>query len=491
MNKTIFALVLCGLVFVTTSKAFSQIVGEKSFSWACLPLRTTDFHNFNRSHTLPSMGEYMTALNNTYYSPLIDLFEYKGKVKRLNVKIYKSTMSFGKQTFSSSPSYENVIEYDNHGDIVYLKNKWGANFSGRVVAENPKSTKRITNSKGLITDVIKSETRDGINHITYEYDNNGRVVVANSHTQDGGRYDSFLIFKYSYLPSSDNVSEINVYDGKNGKLIGSARYGYNNNKLLYIECDNPNDMMCQTEKKTFTYDSMGNIKSLQYISRGLVGEPNCVEYQFNNIYSKNLLAACHYTRSFNRNHVETVKMDIQYDGYGNWIELSEDNIIIKREFEYYNISSINDATSSLINVGIAPISVTASSCLPSGGKHSYVAHNVVDGNIETAWAAAPPIGQSLKFKFKQPIKIQKLFIKNGMVKSESLYYKNSRVKILDVLINGNKVKTITLNDEMKRNGEYFNLNIMLKANEELTLLINDIYKGSHYNEVVVTDIQFY
>lgn len=330
MNKYISFIAIAIIAVLSIGKAFSQVITDKSFYWNFLPVESNDFHNYRGDHILPSMLLYETYLANTYTAPLIDIFERKGEVKSIDVKINKFTYKFGELVMSPEPVYENSIQYDSFGNIVKYKNSWGISYNGiKIASEQNRKVKKETDSRGLVIRVISNDNE----YIDYEYDAKNRVVRVKSHSADGSIYDVYLIFQYSYLPNSEKISAIKVYNGKTGKSIGEAEYGYLNGKITNIRCANLGQ---ETIEKHFSYDAKGNIKSFNLVEKPIVGGTKTTRYECLNTYNTNgSLAKCDYAITyFNNQEHETVSRKFKYDNSGNWIELLDGKVIIKREIKY-------------------------------------------------------------------------------------------------------------------------------------------------------------
>lgn len=176
--------------------------------------------------------------------------------------------------------------------------------------------------------------------------------------------------------------------------------------------------------------------------------------------------------------------------------VSEIQIVPKEKFPQVNVED-NRTTEDYIEQDheilceYFPLKISASSSLPTTSNHSYYPENLLDGNIETTWAAKPPIGQSINAVFNCSFRLRQLVIYNGMIKSESLYYRNSRVKELAIYLDENHINNFVLDDIYSTESQTINMDVVLPLKESiLKIVIKDTFKGTHYDEVVLTDIKF-
>jgi hypothetical protein len=145
-------------------------------------------------------------------------------------------------------------------------------------------------------------------------------------------------------------------------------------------------------------------------------------------------------------------------------------------------------------------SITASSTLRPQGSVSYEARHAEDLSYKTAWAEGVPgygIGEYLLYMFRPATpRITAIIVVNGYVKSEKAYSENSRVKKLNVYLNDRPYATPNLED--KRSSQYFEITPLGRDNNDKTPLlpwllkfeIADVYKGTKYDDTVISEIYF-
>lgn len=154
--------------------------------------------------------------------------------------------------------------------------------------------------------------------------------------------------------------------------------------------------------------------------------------------------------------------------------------------------------------GAGAISVTASTQLPAQVSNSYQPENAHDLSFKTAWVEGDPgdgIGQFLTYTFTPDHpRITHINVVNGYVKSQKAYLENSRVKKLKVYLNGQPMAILQLDDirstqsfkfEPIGNADRKNKE-SLKVQPDWTLKfeILEVYKGSKYADVAITEIYF-
>lgn len=119
-------------------------------------------------------------------------------------------------------------------------------------------------------------------------------------------------------------------------------------------------------------------------------------------------------------------------------------------------------------------------------EFAYDAANLFDQRIEMAWSTegknTSGIGEKINITFDKVQEINGLQIWNGYQRSNAHYKANARVKTLD--ING---QTITLKD--KQGQQDITLPQTIKT-KKITLEIKEIYKGSKYKDVLLSELQF-
>jgi hypothetical protein len=148
--------------------------------------------------------------------------------------------------------------------------------------------------------------------------------------------------------------------------------------------------------------------------------------------------------------------------------------------------------------------VTASSFLKGQGDNTYEPENAHDLNYKTVWAEGVPgygIGEYLLYHFApESPRITKIIVANGYVKSQSAWEKNSRVKQLKMYLDEKPYAILNLKDiraeqsfdvDTIGNSDRENLD-KLRAKPEWTIKfeILDVYKGSKYDDVVISEIYF-
>lgn len=137
---------------------------------------------------------------------------------------------------------------------------------------------------------------------------------------------------------------------------------------------------------------------------------------------------------------------------------------------------------------------SASSELKPQDKKTYGAKNVHDFDLFTVWAEGVDgygIGEYLEYHIDPlgDLAITEIEIINGYIKSEDLWKANSRVKKIKVWKDDKPFAILLLEDAQQV--QVFNIgNISLGKGTKLKFEILEVYKGSQYDDVVITEIEF-
>ncbi len=146
--------------------------------------------------------------------------------------------------------------------------------------------------------------------------------------------------------------------------------------------------------------------------------------------------------------------------------------------------------------GGGPYKVTASSNLKTQGTSTYIPDNLHDFNLFTAWApdtAGGVIGEKINFHF-EPLspRVNEVTIYNGYIKNQEVWQANSRAKRIKVYINHSPYAILELQDVTA--AQSFKID-PVRSNDStkdlvLTFEILDIYHGTKYKDLVISEINF-
>nr|WP_321411240.1 hypothetical protein [uncultured Carboxylicivirga sp.] len=143
--------------------------------------------------------------------------------------------------------------------------------------------------------------------------------------------------------------------------------------------------------------------------------------------------------------------------------------------------------------GGGPYKILASSELDS---INYKADNVHDFNLFTGWVEGKSdygIGEYIEFFFKpNSPRVNKLIFYNGYFKNQNLWESNSRIKKAKLYINGKQYAILEFQDiNSPQSFSIDPINSTIK-NQDLILKIEivEVYKGTKYSDVVVSEINF-
>jgi hypothetical protein len=146
--------------------------------------------------------------------------------------------------------------------------------------------------------------------------------------------------------------------------------------------------------------------------------------------------------------------------------------------------------------GGGPYKITSSSYLKDEGKITYLPDNIHDFDLFTAWVPDTlngSIGKKINFHFKPfAPRVNEIIIWNGYIKNSDLWKANSRVAKFKMIVDGKPTAILELKDV--NNTQSFKINPIQSTDSTkdliLTLEILSIYKGTKYNDVAVSEINF-
>lgn len=144
--------------------------------------------------------------------------------------------------------------------------------------------------------------------------------------------------------------------------------------------------------------------------------------------------------------------------------------------------------------GGGPDSIFASSTLVPNKTLDYLAGNVHDFSLRTAWVEGVEgygIGESITFRFaKQSPPVTAVEVYNGYMKSDKVWQDNSRVKQVMLYVNDKPYALLNLKDIKSK--QIFAIDTLQGIDSELYLKfeITDVYKGDKYDDVAISEIEF-
>ncbi|MCB9745482.1 MAG: discoidin domain-containing protein [Alphaproteobacteria bacterium] len=142
-------------------------------------------------------------------------------------------------------------------------------------------------------------------------------------------------------------------------------------------------------------------------------------------------------------------------------------------------------------VKVGSTSVTASSELPPDDGGNYYARNAVDHKVSSVWVEGDTegsgLGSTLKFEFGGPKKVETIRLWNGNWYSYDFWERHNRVKDLEIRFPDGEKQTVTLKDE--RVVEDIKVESP-KPVEWIELRVKSIYRGTTFNDTVVSEVVF-
>jgi hypothetical protein len=121
---------------------------------------------------------------------------------------------------------------------------------------------------------------------------------------------------------------------------------------------------------------------------------------------------------------------------------------------------------------------------------AYGAGNLMDCKKESGWAEGAKgtgIGEKITFSINESIKVSSIKIWNGYQRSPAHYSGNARVKQFKFGLKDSELSTYTLEDEMIP--QVISLKNVL-IGSEFVLIVDDVYKGLKYEDLVVSEVHF-
>jgi hypothetical protein len=195
-------------------------------------------------------------------------------------------------------------------------------------------------------------------------------------------------------------------------------------------------------------------------------------------------------------------------------ELRSVNSLVDKSNDFYENSIEAYKRNEFWGNWAVPISnsVNASTAKPSEGKFSYSIKNIQDSNLNTAWVFKPDNALRncyFEFDFRFPkntsyagtYQFQGICnVFNGYCKSLKTWTENSRVKRLLVYYNGKPFCYVNLLNtwhfqrfdlskffKNNRNKENLNAKYEIKNGDKLKFKVVDIYKGSKFNDIAISE----
>lgn len=123
-------------------------------------------------------------------------------------------------------------------------------------------------------------------------------------------------------------------------------------------------------------------------------------------------------------------------------------------------------------------------------NYDYSVKNVFDQNYKTCWvegAEDDGLGQSITVHFKNKVKINQLFIVNGISKTNELYLKNNRLKQAILTFDDGSQEIINVNDIYNQKQE---LSFTARETKSVTIAIKEVYRGSKYQDTCISELGY-
>lgn len=426
-----------------------------------LPKTSDDFQNYQFNYPLENgmdvkSSYYMDSDFSAFDGVGIFPFELQAKAKAKSIlyAVYKKNnflAVYGKASYDSKGQLTNFESKNKISEnYVFGFDRWNEirGVSRKLINCVPNSftfeTRPTRNSKGLITNV-ESE-------LVYTYDSQDRVIEVNLR-------NGLFSYQYEYVGASKNIRKIIVY--KSGRLSADAVYGYSNNKIVSVDCNqymsSGNEGSIEVENhKSYSYDSNMNLSEIMFSQYKVGGVEKKIHYTFNHKYdSKGKVIESqvsrmrtqrtgNYTSGSDKAPTEFVRK-YTYDEQGNWIKIEDNEGYIQRIIEYRAVGNggdndIYDEEEVTVN---ATFGQTFADYFKRHGNVLYPVHLEESGTkINTSINASFIVekdGSLSNFDIQNNSSERKSFIANTKFQIEKLHW-------LPATINGKPVRcNITVN----------------------------------------------
>jgi hypothetical protein len=142
-----------------------------------------------------------------------------------------------------------------------------------------------------------------------------------------------------------------------------------------------------------------------------------------------------------------------------------------------------------VRVDSAAVRVRASSTNPD--EKRYRAISMLDGDRATAWNSngdkqASNVGVRLTFTFDGPVRLARITLVNGYVRSKVLFDGNERVAKFTVATDAGQVPW-----DLKDSDQPQSLDLGGQPTTTVTLTVDGVYPGNKYRDVCVTEVTFF
>jgi hypothetical protein len=144
--------------------------------------------------------------------------------------------------------------------------------------------------------------------------------------------------------------------------------------------------------------------------------------------------------------------------------------------------------------GGGPDSIFATSVLAPSAQLNYVANNIHDFSLRTAWVEGKPdegIGERITFQFPKggpPVTTVKIY--NGYMKSEKVWAENARVHHLRLYIDGKPYAMLDVQDTKALQSFDIGTHSGQNAPLLLTFEIVSVHPGAKYMDTAISELEF-
>jgi hypothetical protein len=153
-------------------------------------------------------------------------------------------------------------------------------------------------------------------------------------------------------------------------------------------------------------------------------------------------------------------------------------------------STTTRTTGQVLGSPVIPKSQSASSVLAADGSNTYVADNLVDNSLATAWSEGvgnPGLGEWVRFEFGKSVRIDRIEIANGYQKDSQRFRGNPRVRTIQIDYSDGSQQLVNLYDITG----YQYITATGPATTYMMLTIVSVYPGDEWEDTSLSEIRFF
>jgi hypothetical protein len=123
--------------------------------------------------------------------------------------------------------------------------------------------------------------------------------------------------------------------------------------------------------------------------------------------------------------------------------------------------------------------------------NDYIADNVLDGSVRTAWAEGAPglgVGARLRFTLPERAELTRIRIVNGYGKSRAHLLDNAAAKSIVIDTGGDRRP---LRRRLSRTARPQSVRAKFGTTRQVTITITSAYRGDRFEDLAISEVSFY